>query len=82
MQVVQEEPLCNDDEFLYSMARRDSCDFGYCLAAKPICMIASWLFESPYSWHVRVSSTAVCSRQYAVLSDYINGNDEMSDSQC
>eukprot|EP00913_Durusdinium_trenchii_P001106 g1014.t1 len=36
VQVVQEEPLCNDDEFLYSMAR-----------------------------------------QYAVLSDYINGNDEM-----
>lgn len=35
-QVVQEEPLCNDDEFLYSMAK-----------------------------------------QYAVLSDYISGNDEL-----
>lgn len=36
VQVVQEEPLCNDDEFLYSMAR-----------------------------------------QYAVLSDYINGHDDL-----
>jgi len=36
VQVVQEEPLCNDDEFLYSMAK-----------------------------------------QYAVLSDYINGHDEL-----
>jgi hypothetical protein len=26
LQVVQEEPLCNDDEFLYSMARWLSCD--------------------------------------------------------
>ncbi|CAE8723408.1 unnamed protein product, partial [Polarella glacialis] len=36
VQVVQEEPLCNDDEFLFSMAR-----------------------------------------QYAVLSDYISGHDEL-----
>ena len=28
IQVVQEEPLCNDDEFLYSMARRLSCGRG------------------------------------------------------